>query len=104
MKIFADNKCKNLLTEIHLGTVEAPSEKEIVLYIRNDSEATLESLEFRFPKLPDSEKLEIINAPKTMQPNTVESIKIKWRPSLKFNKALDVPLEIVGSEVFYSSK
>lgn len=102
MKIFEDNKCKKLLTEIHLGTVEALKEKEIVIYIQNDSSAILENLEFRFPKLPDSEKLEIINAPKTMQANAIESMKIKWKPSLNFKQALNVQLEIIGDEIYYA--
>jgi hypothetical protein len=102
MKIFEDNKCKKLLESVHLGTVEALKEKELVVYVQNDSEAVLENIEFRFPKLAETEKLEIINAPKTMQPGTIESLKIKWKPSLNFKQALNVSLEIIGDEVYYA--
>jgi hypothetical protein len=103
MKLFEDSKCKKLLTEIHLGTVEATKEKEIVLYLQNDSEAVLENIEYRFPELPKSEVLEI-TAPKEMKPNSIESMKIRWKPSLNFRKALNVKLELVGDEIFYAKQ
>lgn len=102
MKIYEDSKQKKLLTEIHFGTVEALKEKEIVLYVKNDSEAVLENIVFNFPKLADTEKLEIINAPKTMQPNSIEQLKIKWKPSLSFKSSLSVSLEIIGDEIYYA--
>lgn len=103
MKIFEDNKCKKQLNVVHFGTVDAQSQKELVVYLQNNSGAVLENLTFSFPKLPDTEKLEIINAPKTMQPNAIESIKIRWKPSLNFKSALSVSLEIAGSEIFYAN-
>jgi hypothetical protein len=102
MKLFEDNKCKKLLNEISFGTVEALKEKELVIYLQNDSSAVIENLEFRFPKLPDTEKLEIINAPKTMQPNSIESLKLRWKPSLNFKSALSVELSIIGDEIYYA--
>lgn len=102
MRIFEDNKCKKLLESVHFGTVEASKEKELIVYIQNNSEAVLENIEFRFPKLAESEKLEIINAPKTMQPGTVESLKLKWKPSLNFKQALNLSLEIIGDEIYYA--
>jgi len=103
MKLYSDNKCKTLVESINFGTVEASNEKELVIYIKNDSESVLENLAYEFPSLPDTEKLEILNAPKTMQPGAIESMKIRWQPSLNFKKALNVSLEISGNEVYYTA-
>jgi hypothetical protein len=102
MKIYSDGKEGKVLTEINFGTVEALTEKEMTLWVKNDSGAVLENIEFRFAKLPSTETLEIMNAPTTMQPQAIVPMTIKWRPSLSFKQALKVALEVVGDSIYYA--
>jgi hypothetical protein len=104
MRIYEDKSLKKELKKIDFGIVEASNQKELTIFLKNDSEATLEELNFNFPKLPNTELLEIVNAPRNMQPNATDSLKIRWKPSLNFKQALSLELEITGNQVFYSNK
>lgn len=103
MRIFADPDLKYPIDEIHFGKVEIGQEKVIVVYLHNDSTAILSNLLYNFPTLPPSELLEV-HGPTTIQPGKTEPLTLKWRPSMKFKKALSLPIEITGEEIYLAEE
>lgn len=103
MKIWADQEKKVPLEKIHFGKVEVGQEKTLTVYIENDSKAVLSNLVFEFPKLPPTEVLEV-QGPVTIQPGEMVPLVLKWKPSLKFKKALVVDLIIRGEEIYLAEE
>lgn len=105
MKIYADKEKKQPLDFIHFGIVKAGDSKTITVYLYNDSKALLTNLQFQIRKnIPGAEQIEILDAPVTIQPKSLQPLKIKWSPSRTFKRALEVTLEIIGEEVYLASK
>jgi len=84
---------------LHFGRVEAGTEKTMTLYIYNDNSGVLEDMEYTLPKI---DGLKILSAPKVIQPYETEQMEIKWSPSLKFEKSLNVELRIKMLIVYYA--
>ncbi|RLJ09964.1 MAG: hypothetical protein DRP15_01720 [Candidatus Aenigmatarchaeota archaeon] len=101
MKIFADKELKEEIKTIHFGKVEAGKEKTITVWLYNDSKAILTNLKVKIiGKLPKTEKVEILDAPVTIQPGEASPLVLRWKPSLNFKQALEVTLKITGEEVY----
>lgn len=99
MKLFSDPDLKHEIDVIHFGTVEAGTSKMITIYLFNDSEADLTNLTFEFPALPEK-SLEIVDAPVTLHPKETGKLILKWSPTLKFKKPLQVPIVINAEEIY----
>jgi len=104
MKLYDDISMKNQITSIYLGEVEAGQQKEIRVYLFNDTDGYFKDLKYSFPKLPRTETLEIIDAPIYIDPHSAKPLTIRWKPSANFRKALELQLDITGKEVFIAKK
>lgn len=105
MKLYADSNKKNELRMISFGKVKAGEQKEIDVWIWNDSKAMLTNIEYKFPNLPKSEVLEFIHKPPVnIQPDDIVIIALRWKPSLNFKQALDIEMEITAEEVYMAPK
>lgn len=103
MKLWADPEKKIPLETIHFGKVEVGQERIITVYLENDSGAVLSNLVFKFPHLPSTEVLEV-QGPVTIQPGAIEPLVLKWKPSPKFKKALEIELTIRGEEIYLAEQ
>jgi len=101
MKFYLDKNRNKELTDnkISFGRVEAGSSKEVTFYIDNDSEGVFEEVEL---VLPSVEGLEIVELPKIVEPFSIEPIVLRWSPSLKFEKPLDVEFKVKTLVVYYA--
>jgi len=105
MKIFKDKDLKEEIKSISFGKVKVGQSKEVTVWLYNDSTGILTNLVFEFygPTLPPTEKIEIVKAPVTIQPGKAEPLTLRWKPSAKFKKALEVGIKVTG-EIVYVSK
>jgi len=106
MKIFADKELKKEIKTINFGKVKVGGNKEVTVWLYNDSKGILTNLVFEFfgPPLPPTERIEIVEAPVTIQPGKAEPLTLKWKPSSKFEKALEVALRVTGELVYVSTE
>jgi len=106
MKIFTDKDLKKEIKTINFGKVKVGEKKEITVWLYNDSKGILTNLVFEFfgPALPPSEKIEIIEAPITIQPGKAEPLTLRWKPSPQFKKALEVGLRVTGELIYVSTE
>jgi len=106
MKIFADKELKKEIKTIHFGKVKVGESKEVTVWLYNNSKGILTNLDFELtgPELPPSEKIEIVEAPVTIQPGKAEPLTLRWKPSAKFEKALEVGLRVTGELVYVSTE
>ena len=106
MKIFADKELKKEIKTINFGKVKVGESKEVTVWLYNDSKGILTNLAFEFfgSTLPPTEKIEIVEAPVTIQPGKAEPLTLRWKPSSKFEKALEVGLRVTGELVYVSKE
>lgn len=98
MKMFKDKEKKEEIFELNFERVEAGTSKELKVYLFNDSTGFLQDIEVSF-KVP-REDLEILDAPKGMNPGELVIFRVKWSPSLKLKKGLRVLFLFKAIEVF----
>jgi len=103
MKLFKDAMLKEEIEVLDFGIVEAGSSKTLTIYLYNDTKAVVSNLSFNFGVLPEK-SLEIISAPKTIQPGKTDKLVLKWSPTMNFRQALEVPITISGDEVYLAEK
>ena len=104
MKMYKDQDLKEEIKFIHFGKVEAGSSKTVTVWLQHTNKtAILTNLKFKFPSLPKTEKLEVVNAPITIQPKAKAPLTLKWSPSKSFKQALEVEIILEG-EIVYIAK
>jgi len=104
MKIFKDPDLKKEIKAINFGKVKVGQSKEVTVWLLNDSKGILTNLAFEFSgPLPPSEKIEVVKAPVTIQPGKAEPLTLRWKPSAKFEQALEIGIRVTG-EIVYVAK
>jgi len=105
MKIYEDEKKRKEIEIIYFGIVKAGDSKTITVYIYNDGTAVLTNLEFKMTKsIPEAKQIKIINPPITIQPDTLQPLKLKWSPARTFKKALEIVIVIEGEEIYLAKR
>ena len=80
---------------IDFGMVELGTRKEIIVELENNGEGTLTDLIFKIDF-----DVQIIDAPKTVNPHATVPIRLSWAPTPELRQPLEVTLEVTGKEVF----
>lgn len=101
MNITLDHKGENVVTTVYIGKVEVGTTKEIEIFLDNPTGATIENIKILIPKI---EGLTIEDIPTTIEPWGNKPIRIIWKPSLKFEKALDIEITVKATAVYYAEK
>jgi len=105
MKMYKDKDLKEEIKFIHFGKVEAGSSKTITIWLEHTNKtAIFTNLKFKFPSLPKTEKLEVVDAPITLQPKSKAPLTLKWSPSKSFKQALEVEIILDGEIVYVAGR
>jgi len=96
MQIFKDEKLKEEVNLLDLGTAIAGQSKSYTFYIKNELNVKVEDLEFSI----ENKEIVINNAPKFLNPNESSSLVITWKPSLTVKKGLKTELRVRGYELY----
>ncbi len=94
---------------ITFGRVKAGKTKIITLYIKNDSKAYIEEILIKtFPvekigkrivEVTNGERINVVEAPDTLDPYEVDKLVLSWTATIDFEQALLVQLDIAVKAV-----
>ena len=96
MKIYKDKNRLQEVTSISFGEVEAGQTQDIILYLYNETKALLRNLNI---KVSHSD-VKIVSAPTQILPESIETLRLRWLPSLIIKKKLECSINIVGEEIY----
>ena len=105
MKIYEDEACTKPLDFIDFGEVYAGESKEVIIYVKNDSDKAILkefTIKYILPKEKPNllgEKLDV-KFPERVLPNSIELVALSWFPSLNFKDALQIEIEIEAKESY----
>ncbi|MHA1787857.1 MAG: hypothetical protein ACTSXT_01390 [Candidatus Helarchaeota archaeon] len=84
MKIYKDKNLKEEINVLDFETVLAGDSKEITFYVLNDTPALVIDLEFFL----DNKEVEILKAPKELEPYSSSELIIQWKANVNIKKGL----------------
>jgi len=96
MKLYADKEMKKPIYFVPFGEVQIGASKEMVVFVHNESLNTIKDLEF-FVHVPE---VELLSGPRVLEGKGVESLTVKWTPSVTVKRGLNVDIDWEGVEVY----
>jgi len=111
MKLYSDNNLSTPIENaISFGVVPVGDTKTLELWLKNDSSprvtGLLKNLVFNVQcfnpdtdEVIESEKVNVIEAPKEMSPYAVAKIVLEWSPAVDLEAGLKAKLTISGNKV-----
>jgi hypothetical protein len=103
MKIYNDAEMRDEIEVLDFGIVRAGVKKDLTLYIKNDTEAVLQDLTYKFPDAVKG-KASVVSAPENLMPGASGELQISWTPSATLRKALRTRLVIEGEEIYVAEE
>ena len=94
MKLYKDKDLMEEIDILDLGIVPAGEVKSFTFWVVNNSNATLRSLEFTI----EHEEVEILEAPKMLNAQSVDELVIEWSASVTLKQGLRAKLRVRAEE------
>jgi DNA-binding XRE family transcriptional regulator len=96
MKIFKNYNSEKEINVLDLGIVMAGESKEYDFCVYNETDATLDKLNFTV----DNSEVTILSYPSILKSKEKGFLKIKYSPSITIKKGLHAILKFTGSEIY----
>ncbi len=90
------NKEGKEVDKLDFGIVEVGKTKELVYYVNNDTNAKVIDIKIEI----SNKEVDVINYPKTLEPQSKGELIVRWSPPLKVKKGLQTIVKITGTELW----